>query len=101
MYPRPARSFNQVGKFSDSHVVSQLTDRTAALFHLPPEKVCFRMITRNVKDFLLSVAVEDMFQRLFSKITVFLECGGRHQYSFLIVSSFITCRVQIRICHRD
>ena len=58
-------------KPSDPQVVSQITDRIAALFRLPPQKVCIRMNTRTVNDDFDPAAFEDMFHCLSPKITAF------------------------------
>ena len=48
-----------------------LTARIAALFRLPPEKVCFLMSTRTVNDDFDPAAFDDLFHRLSPKITAF------------------------------
>ena len=58
-------------KPSDPQVVSQITDRIAALLRLPPEKVCFRMNARTVNDDFDTGAFDDMFRRLSPKIAAF------------------------------
>ena len=58
-------------KPSDPQVVSQITDRIAALFRLPPEMVWIRMNTRTVNDGFDPAAFDDMFHRLSPKITAF------------------------------
>ena len=62
-------------KPADPQVLSQITDRIAALFHLPPEKVLLRMNTRTVNDDFDPAAFGDMVQRLDPKITAFWNAG--------------------------
>ena len=58
-------------KPSDPQLVSLLTARIAALFRLPPEKVCFLMNSQAVNDDFDPAAFDDLFHRLFPKITAF------------------------------
>ena len=69
-------------KPADPQVVSQITDRIAALFRLPPEKVFFRMNTRTVNDDFDPAAFGDMFQRLSPKMTAFWNAA--HAFYFFL-----------------
>ncbi len=67
-------------KPADPQVLSQITDRIAALFLLPPEKVFSRMNTRTVNDDFDPAAFGDMFQRLDPKITAFWNAGDAFDF---------------------
>ena len=58
-------------KPSDPRVVSQITDRLAALFRMFPQNVCDLMNTRPANDVFDPAAFDDIFYRLSPKITAF------------------------------
>ena len=64
------RSINLV-KPSDPQVVSQITDRLAALLRMFPQNVCDLMNTRPANDVFDPAAFDDIFYRLSPKITAF------------------------------
>ena len=58
-------------KPSDPQVVSQITDRLAALLRMFPQNVCDLMNTRPANDVFDPAAFGDFFYRLSPKITAF------------------------------
>ena len=70
-------------KPADPLVLSQITDRIAALFLLPPEKVFSRMNTTTVNDDFDPAAFGDLFQRLSPKITAFLNAAA-HAFDYFL-----------------